>query len=120
MVLTNQDVQRIKKEGYDVGFFVKEHQGWLRLKNSQGRCVFHNGIKCTIYPSRPEGCILYPIVFDKDTDSAIYDSECPMKHCFRLTGAKTRHLSALVTVLEKERIERRKVKNKKTNSNEHS
>lgn len=103
MVLTNQDVARIKQLGYAVGFFVKKHKGWLQLRNIQGRCVFHNGIQCTIYPHRPKGCMLYPIVYDKDNRCAIFDSECPQKHCFTLSPSKVRQLSALVSLLEKER-----------------
>jgi len=110
MILSNRDIECIKKLGYDVGFFVKEHKGWLQLKNNMGRCVFHNGKKCTIYAHRPKGCILYPIVYDKENCCAIYDSECPQKHCFSLSDTTTRQLNALVTLLENERAERRKAK----------
>jgi uncharacterized protein len=108
MILTSKDIETIKKLGYTDGFFVSEKNRWLQLKNNKGRCVFHNGTLCTIYDDRPEGCVLYPIVFDKDHHKAILDSDCPQKHCFPLTKDKSQQLNKLIQVLEKERTERKK------------
>jgi len=110
MVLTSHDIERIEKLGYDPRFFVSEQNGWLRLKNTMGRCVFHNGTFCTIYEHRPEGCVLYPVVYDKDDCCAMRDSECPQKHCFPLSEKTSKQLYTLISVLEKERTERRKEK----------
>ena len=110
MVLTSHDIKRIEKLGHDPRLFVSEQNGWLRLKNTMGRCVFHNGTLCTIYEHRPEGCILYPVVYDKDDCCAMLDSECPQKHCFPLSEKTSKQLYALISVLEKERTARRKEK----------
>jgi hypothetical protein len=112
MVLTKKDIELIKKHGYDDAFFVCEHDGWFLLKNSEGRCVFHNGTQCCIYEFRPEGCSLYPVVFDKDTNTMILDSECPQKNLFPRSKQKETQLRHLVSVLEGERALRKKIKNK--------
>lgn len=106
MILSYRDIENIQKQGYDSKFFVTEHDGWLQLKNDTGRCVFHNGTRCTIYHQRPEGCTLYPVVYDKDNQKAILDSECPHKQCFPLSKTKSQQLDNLVCQLEKERSDR--------------
>jgi Fe-S-cluster containining protein len=106
MILSYRDIENIQKLGYDNKFFVTEHDGWLQLKNDKGRCVFHNGTRCTIYHQRPEGCTLYPVVYDKDNQKAILDSECPQKHCFPLSKTNSQQLDNLVCLLEKERSDR--------------
>lgn len=106
MVLTTNDIQTIEKLGYETDFFVSERNGWLQLKNKKGRCVFHNGTVCTIYDQRPEGCALYPVVYDTDDGWVILDSECPQKHCFPLSKTKEQKIRTLVHHLEKERRER--------------
>ncbi|VVB61992.1 Putative zinc- or iron-chelating domain protein [uncultured archaeon] len=106
MILSYRDIENIQKMGYDRQFFVSERKGWLQLKNHQGRCVFHDGTRCTIYYQRPEGCTLYPVVYDKDNNVAILDNECPQKHCFSLSKAKSQQLDLLISILEIERAER--------------
>lgn len=108
MVLTNHDIETIQKLGYDSEFFVTENNGWLQLKNTQGHCVFHDGTGCIIYPHRPKGCTLYPIVFDKTKNCAILDNECPQRHCFFLSHIKEQNLKKLVYTLQKERKNRKK------------
>ena len=110
MVLTSHDIERIEKLGHDLRLFVLEQNGWLRLKNNMGRCVFHNGTFCTIYDHRPEGCVLYPVVYDKDDCCAMLDSECPQRHYFSLSEKTSKELYALISVLKKERTERRNEK----------
>jgi Fe-S-cluster containining protein len=106
MILSYRDIENIQKMGYDRQFFVSERNGWLQLKNHQDRCVFHNGTRCTIYHQRPEGCTLYPVVYDKDNHCAILDSECPQKHCFPLVKSKIQQLLDLISTLEHERNQR--------------
>jgi Fe-S-cluster containining protein len=113
MVLSYQDIENIQKIGYERQFFVSERKGWLQLKNHQGLCVFHNGTHCTIYHHRPEGCTLYPVVYDKDNNDAIFDNECPQKHCFSLSKSNSQQLNLLISILEKERTERIQSKNNK-------
>jgi Fe-S-cluster containining protein len=112
MILSYRDVENIQKQGYEQIFFVTEHEGWLQLKNAKGRCVFHNGTRCTIYHQRPEGCTLYPVVYDKDNKKAILDSECPQKHRFPLEKSKIQQLFGLISTLERERNQREKQKKK--------
>jgi Fe-S-cluster containining protein len=110
MILTKKDIETIQQLGYALDFFVLEENSWLQLKNNQGRCVFHNGTVCTIYDKRPKGCQLYPIVYDKDHQKAILDSDCPEQHCFKLAKEKSIELHRLIRVLEKERAKRKKEK----------
>jgi Fe-S-cluster containining protein len=106
MLLSYEDVNTIEILGYHKNFFVIERNGWLQLQNRKGRCVFHNGIKCTIYKHRPEGCSLYPVVYDNDEKKPILDSECPQRHCFHVTQAKTQQIISLIHLLKKERTDR--------------
>jgi len=110
MLLSYHDIERIKKLGYEDGFFVEEHRGWLRLKNKNGRCVFHDGTECTIYEDRPEGCTLYPIVYDADEKAAMLDPECPHQNCFSISEEKEKQLFALVSAIMQERMLRLKNK----------
>ncbi len=103
MHLTDEDITQIMSRGYNVAFFVKKHDGWLQLRNKNGRCVFHTGTCCSIYAYRPWGCRLYPIVYDIDIQSAIYDSECPFSLEFPLDTQQRTEIKKLVAVLFKER-----------------
>lgn len=106
MLLSNKDINRIKKLGYPYDFFVEKNQDWLQLKNKEGRCVFHNGIKCSIYENRPEGCQLYPIIYDKDNRCAILDEECPYRTKFLITSSLRKKLFNLVSIVEIEKTKR--------------
>jgi Fe-S-cluster containining protein len=108
MILSYQDIKTIEKIGFNQEFFVTKHNGWLQLKNQNGRCVFHNGTLCTIYDQRPEGCTLYPAVYDDDANRAVLDTECPQRHCFHLSDKKTQQLTTLISRLKKERAKRKK------------
>ena len=106
MILSYQDIERIKRLGFDTNFFVTRRDGWLQLKNRDGRCVFHNGIKCSIYDHRPEGCRMYPVIFDKDNNCAILDKECPYRTKFLITQSLRKKLFLLVSRIESERFQR--------------
>lgn len=108
MPLSYKDIERIKELGFDTNFFVIEIDGWLQLKNKDGRCVFHNGKICSIYRDRPEGCKLYPVIYDKNTEHAIFDRDCPHRDKFRMPTNVVKQLRDLVLELEKEMIERKK------------
>ncbi len=112
MILSLHDIDRIKRLGFDTNFFVTERDGWLQLKNQDGRCVFHNNIMCTIYKDRPDGCKLYPIIYDKDKKHAIFDKDCLQKDKFHLSNSITKQLYDIVSKLESERAERKKFKRK--------
>jgi Fe-S-cluster containining protein len=106
MLLTTRDIERIASLGYDRSFFVEEHNGWLQLKNAHGRCLFHTGERCSIYDYRPEGCMLYPVVYDADRRSAILDAECPQKQRFSLGEPDVNKLMQLISALDNERSQR--------------
>ena len=106
MLLSNEDINRIQSLGYKYDFFVSENDRWLQLKNQKGHCVFHDGVKCLIYDNRPEGCKLYPIIFDKDNNCSILDEDCPYKHKFLITNDLKKQLFTLVSRVESERMKR--------------
>jgi Fe-S-cluster containining protein len=106
MLLSYNDIETIQKLGYKTEFFVVEHNGWLQLKNRNGRCVFHDGTKCTIYQHKPEGCDLYPVVYDNNEKKPILDNECPQRPCFQVSKEKSRQLILLIHLLKKERTNR--------------
>jgi len=110
MLLSDSDIQKIENIGYDKNYFTRSKKGWLKLKNKDGRCVFHNGKICLIYENRPEGCILYPLIFDKEKNCVIVDEECPYQDRFRFNKKSINQLSMLVTKIINERKAR---KNKK-------
>lgn len=103
MPLSIEDINRITELGFPKDFFVVKRNGWLQLKNYHNRCVFHNGKICSIYPNRPEGCKLYPIIYDMDAGCAIFDSECPHRDKFLMSKNKKRRLFTLVKILEYEK-----------------
>jgi uncharacterized protein len=113
MLLLDEDVKRIAGLGYEEQFFAEESEGFKVLKNSRaGRCVFHDGTRCTIYENRPKGCKLYPIIFDEDSMSAVKDHFCPYRDEFVLSAKANRELSAVYPQLLAERLERIKVQTK--------
>jgi uncharacterized protein len=112
MLLLDDDVRRISEQGYAEDFFsTVTSEGFKLLKNSkEGRCVFHDGTKCTIYDNRPKGCKLYPIVFNEDSMSAVRDNFCPFKEEFKLSMKAKMELSSIYPRLLSESSDRIKIK----------
>lgn len=108
MLLSNEDIESIQRIGYDKNFFVRTKGGWLKLKNKNGRCVFHTGKICLIYESRPEGCKIYPLIFNEEYGSAVIDKECPYKDSFRFNSEDIEKLHDLITKLKSEKNNRKK------------
>ena len=106
MPLTNKDIERITSIGFKTKFFIKSRNGWLQLKNKDGRCTFNNGLMCLIYKNRPEGCKLYPIIYDKDNNCAILDEECPYRTKFLINNSLRKKLFNLVQRVEIEKKNR--------------
>ncbi len=110
MLLLDEDVKRIAALGYKEEFFANGAEGFKVLKNSRaGRCVFHDGAKCTIYENRPKGCKLYPIIFDENSMSAVKDDLCPYRNEFALSAKAKKELSEVYPQLLNERFARIKV-----------
>jgi len=103
MLLSNNDIEKIEKKGYNRNYFVKSKKGWLKLKNKDRKCVFHNGKICLIYESRPEGCKLYPLIFNKEYKSAVVDDECPYRDILRFNLNDIKKLYKLILKIESER-----------------
>lgn len=112
MPLSTSDVDRINTLGYATDFFTTENGGELRLKNLNGRCVFHDGKRCTIYDNRPKGCRLYPAVFDENRGKVLLHAYCPQNRRFKLTPDMSREVIELIRRLDEEREMRRKLGNK--------
>lgn len=100
MALSNKDVEMIKTLGFDEDFFVINVDGWLQLRNMDGRCVFHDGELCIIYDHRPEGCRLYPLIYDGGL--AMLDKECPYREEFEFDNVATEGIHHLIRKLEHE------------------
>ena len=107
MVLSKDDILRITALGYHQNFFIRNHNGWLELKNAKGRCVFHSGKECMIYDSRPQGCRFYPVVFHKTDNNILFDTECPHTTYFKLSPSIQEELRFFVQLLEEERLQRK-------------
>lgn len=103
MSLSSSDTVRIKGLGFSENFFIVKRGGYQQLKNSAGRCVFHNGQRCIIYNDRPEGCRLYPAIFDEDTGEAVFDCYCPHHGTLQFTPSISYEVIKLVRKLDLER-----------------
>tara|TARA_B100001971_G_C18236458_1_gene567590 strand:- start:968 stop:1291 length:324 start_codon:yes stop_codon:yes gene_type:complete len=103
MLLLQDDVERISGLGFKEAFFLMKSEGFVSLKNIEGRCVFHDGEKCTIYSSRPSGCRLYPVIFDVESNRPILDKMCPFSEEFSFSFKILNELSGLYHRLIDER-----------------
>jgi uncharacterized protein len=98
MPLSEADIGRIRELGIKEDDFCEqsEDSGWMILKNIDGRCIFHDGDGCEIYGDRPDGCKLYPVIYDPETKEAVIDWECPFGHEFLITEKDRKDLFDLV------------------------
>lgn len=106
MPLTKKDIERIRRMGFSEDYFVDSRRRIPRLKNIEGRCVFlnPNTNACTIYPDRPEGCRLYPLVYDEGSNKIVIDPLCPKAHLIpqRLVRELSSALLSLIDRLKRE------------------
>jgi len=85
MSLTEAVVRRLERAGHR-GFYEAWADGTLRLCNSDGCCVFLIDGRCVAYPDRPDGCVLYPLIwFTRDREAGLHDF-CPYRHEFRFSS----------------------------------
>lgn len=105
MPLREADVARLRAEGHDPARFAREDDGWLVLRNQRGACVFLRAGQCSVYDARPEGCRLYPLVWEEDAGPAL-DELCPWRDEFTFAPQHRRRLDALVRTLTRERLAR--------------
>lgn len=87
MILTIDDLLAIINLGYDIKYFSVFRNGFVRLRNVDGHCVFldPSSNKCKIYSARPIGCRLYPLMYDPEADNVVIDRLCPKSRTLRLT-----------------------------------
>jgi Fe-S-cluster containining protein len=106
MPLTKEDVKRIEKLGFKRISFIIEAEGETRLRNVRGVCFFLDGMRCRIYGSRPEGCRIYPLVYDVETHEFVYDSVCFHSNEFKVRREDKTRLKRLIRKLETEATRR--------------
>ena len=106
MTLSNEDISRISKLGYDDFYY--EVDGYLQVKNVGGKCIFLKNDLCKIYPNRPEGCKLYPLVFNLDIDEEPVELHdfCPYRDEFQFPDSMNERLIQVIAIEESEREER--------------
>lgn len=107
MPLSKEDIELIGRSGFDHSYFVVNRDAWLQLKTHDGRCVFNDGKKCLIYENRPEGCRIYPVVYDEDDDSPTLDEDCPHRDEFEISKVDREMGISLLTRLKEERRQRK-------------
>lgn len=81
MLLSRTDIKRLEDVGYDREEFTRyDRQGYARLRNCQGFCVFYDRGKsrCRVYEHKPVGCRIYPVMYSEE-EGTIVDDLCPMK-----------------------------------------
>ena len=103
MPLSIRDVENIRRLGFKVDDFVIRTDGWLQLRNYDRRCIFNNGERCLIYENRPEGCRLYPVIYDDDAKCAVLDEGCPHRNDFTISKINEATLFSLVKKIDEEK-----------------
>jgi len=101
MPLTGIDIKRITNQGYRYKDFVIRRKRERYLKNINGKCFFLGENGCKIYSSRPEGCRLYPLVYNENTRQAVIHDFCPYGYMFKASSDDVESLRSLVKELDK-------------------
>lgn len=101
MPLTGTDIKRISELGYRYKYFVIRRKRERYLKNLNGKCIFLGENGCKIYSSRPEGCRIYPLVYNENTGQAITHDFCPYKNMFKVRREDIEKLHSLIKKLNK-------------------
>jgi Fe-S-cluster containining protein len=76
MLLANADIERLERKGYSKQFFVQfDRDGYAKLRNQQGCCVFYDVEKrrCKVRADRPLGCRIYPVMYDEEKGIVVDD-----------------------------------------------
>ncbi len=80
MELSTEDMRRLERLGYSRDeFSVSSDSTSCRLKNIDGHCFFYgpSSRTCRVYPYRPIGCRIYPVVYIVGEGIGV-DDLCPM------------------------------------------
>jgi Fe-S-cluster containining protein len=102
MELTRIDIERISKQGYRFKDFVIRRKRERYLKNLNGRCFFLGDNGCAIYSYRPDGCRIYPLVYDENTSQAVIHEFCPYGHMFKVSRDDKKKINSLIEKLKRE------------------
>jgi len=80
MILAPSDIERLEALGFDRRDFAVFDGRFYRLKNVNGYCFFYDrrAKLCRVYPYRPVGCAIYPIVYDLERGELRLDEDCPL------------------------------------------
>jgi len=111
MLLSVKDIERLLRRGLNQSYFVKfDTQGYAKLKNRKGYCVFYDCKKkrCRIYADRPLGCRVYPVILDEE-EGVILDSICLSRNTVSLKekSVKGKMVVNLLMKIDSEAVERR-------------
>jgi Fe-S-cluster containining protein len=101
MPLSRIDIERISWQGYRFKDFVVKRKRERHLKNRNGRCVFLGDNGCIIYSFRPEGCWLYPLVYNENNRKVDVHDLCPYGHEFKVSRDDVENLYAFFKKLSK-------------------
>lgn len=103
MLLTQEDLERIESHGHKREEFClppEKADGFWQLRNIESpigkKCYFleDNG-RCGIYEYRPDGCKLYPLILNLETNEEMIDEDCREKEWFR---QQTYHKSQIIGI----------------------
>jgi Fe-S-cluster containining protein len=87
-----------------------EADGEIHLRNVSGKCFFLVENRCIVYQDRPEGCRLYPLVYDVDESKFVIDDYCPHHLNFIALRENKDNLKTLLRRVDKEREKRLRVR----------
>lgn len=107
MSLTSADVVRLERAGAR-DFYRTDDDGHLRLRTRNNCCVFLTSGVCSVYADRPEGCVLYPLIYFVDCDEVGLHDFCPFRHEFTFSEGDQQWLRRSLAREEAEAEERRR------------
>jgi len=110
MMLSNADVERLERVGYNKQKFMRyDRKGLAKLKNSRGLCIFYDAEKsrCKTYGRRPSGCRIYPVIYS-EKEGIMVDELCPMKNTISKIELRTkgRKVMKLLQIIDSEAASR--------------
>jgi Fe-S-cluster containining protein len=111
MLVSEEDIRLLEKAGCSQKksiYFTK--QGYARLRNRQGYCVFYDPKKhqCNVYRHRPLGCRIYPVIYSEE-EGVIIDDLCPESNTVSAKEVehKTAKLKGLLQKIDNEAKKRK-------------
>lgn len=109
MPLTEADIARIERLGHARDDFCELDEDLVpQLKNDGDHCVFLGTTgRCTIYEHRPDGCRLYPLVWDRDAGRVVRDDFCPWHREFPIDAQGEAAVLRVLRTLEREARQRK-------------